>query len=110
MRALLRPRPAMNGGPLSNPILIACPKKRKRIFTKSATFCVSAASRTVTRGYSLTGAALPLVQDVFLLLQEKAHRKSQIWRIGQKPKFLRGNCASVGASVPLETEWFPPSK
>jgi hypothetical protein len=28
----------MDGGPLSNPILIACPKKRKRIFTESATF------------------------------------------------------------------------
>jgi hypothetical protein len=89
MRALLHPRPAMSRGLLSNPILIACRKKRKRIFTGSKAFWLAEAFRIgKARMFLDRKRPVPHVQDDVLLLHMAAYRKGQIRRGRQNLRIL----------------------
>src|SRR6516165_1802302 len=83
MRALLRPQPQRGQGPLSYPILIAYPKKRKRIFFRSRGNRLAGVIRPARRGLPWFGATGAAPQDVLLLLHRIDNRKGQNRRKGQ---------------------------
>src|SRR5438477_12766375 len=90
MRALLRPRPGRARDPMSNLILIANRKKRKRNFAGSWTFrlvrygTTRKSAETLDQGSGPCRVTHPAFQDVFLLLHRIAIRKGG--KTGKKQK------------------------